>query len=89
MNKEQQLFQLLIQIRNQPEFAPLREFLEDRMQMSMRACIHQTGDALFRAQGRAQEMSDLIGLIANAPATLEKLSAQMMGAGMQSPQQPM
>lgn len=66
----------LLRIRNGEEFTHLLAWLKKRSEEARDACTTQTGEALYRAQGRAQERKDLLDFIDGAPGTLERLRNQ-------------
>lgn len=66
----------LLRIRNGQEFSHLMAWLKKRSEDARDDCMRQSGEALYRAQGRAQERQDLLNLIEAAPGFLEKLKDQ-------------
>lgn len=66
----------LMRIRNGQEFSHLVAWLKTRAELARDDCTKQSGDALLRAQGRAQDRMDLLNLIEAAPGILEKVQDQ-------------
>ena len=66
----------LIRLRNGPEFEALRKWLAERMEKRRTDCTLFSGDTLFRTQGRAQELQELMKLIEDAPKLFEQLRSK-------------
>ena len=61
-----------LRLRHDPALAPFVEWLKERREQARNACEGQSGEALLRAQGRAQELKEVLNFIETAPAVLEK-----------------
>lgn len=59
MQMSRGLVECLLRLRNDPEFAPFRDYLEERHQTARDSCEALDGAALHRAQGRAKEVREL------------------------------
>lgn len=62
-----------MRIRNGQEFTHLVTWLKARSEQARDDCTKQTGEALLRAQGRAQDRKELLDFIEGAPSILEKV----------------
>lgn len=66
----------LLRVRNDPTLRPFLEHLMLRKTKTVSDCLVQTDVALYRAQGRAQELQDLLDLIEKSPQLFEKVKDQ-------------
>lgn len=73
MNTDRILLECLIRVRNMPEMAPLKGYLETRMKLHTDALVGLNEDrALHIAQGMAREAGHLLNLIEQSPTLLDK-----------------
>ncbi len=63
----------LLRIRNGGEFGNFVAWLKERSDQAKDDCMKQSGEALYRAQGRAQERHEFLKLIEDAPGLLARL----------------
>lgn len=73
MQMSRGLVECLLRLRNDPEFAPFRDYLEERHQVARDNCEALDGAALHRAQGRAKEVRELKDLITEATELRERM----------------
>lgn len=73
MQLERTEIEALLRVRNDPSLDSLRRFLVKRLERAKDECTNLTGEMLMRAQGRAQELRQLLDLIEQSPIVLEKM----------------
>lgn len=66
----------LLRVRNDPELRPFLQYLLARKTKATGDCVIQRDEALYRAQGRAQELQELLDLVEDAPGLFEKVKNQ-------------
>lgn len=69
------LIEALLRFRN-TDMLPFVLHLKGRLEKSRDQCTGLSGEALFRAQGRAQEVKELLETIEKAPTLLDKMRNQ-------------
>lgn len=73
MNVDRPIAEALVRVKNGPDLEPFRRWLRGREEKARNDCVAQSGDALIRAQGRAQELRELQNTIEEANTLFEKL----------------
>lgn len=72
--KLERLYEALLRLRHGPEFEPVRVWLREQWEAEhVRLEKEVSREMLFRAQGRAQVLSELMDQIEQAPSRLEKV----------------
>jgi hypothetical protein len=69
---EQALHECFNFLRNAPQMAPFREFLENQREQTRDRLETLTDENFLREQGKAQILRTLLGRIEGAPKILEK-----------------
>lgn len=70
---EEPVLESALRLRHDPTLAPFMEWLRGRREHASNQCESLTGDGLMRAQGRAQELREILKFVEDAPSIFEKL----------------